>query len=60
MGINHSHLKEEAALESSDEDDMSSESTLEEADKQVGIEQPIFLLDQNKYPLLHSLFSMNP
>jgi hypothetical protein len=48
MGINHSHLKEEAALESSDEDDMSSESTLEEADKQAGIEQPIFLLDQNK------------
>jgi hypothetical protein len=43
IGIKCSHFKQASALESSDEADLSSESTLEEANQQVRVEQLILL-----------------
>jgi hypothetical protein len=46
IGIKLSHLTGESASEYSDEDDVSSESTLEVVDKQVGVEQAVILPHQ--------------
>jgi hypothetical protein len=59
MGIKLSDLEEASASEPSDDDGVSSESTIEEEDEPVGVEQPDFLPDKNDYPLLHSLFLIN-
>jgi hypothetical protein len=58
-GIMLSHLSEELASDSSDEDDVS-ESKLEAVDKQVGVEQVVILPEQKEYPLLHKLYLLNP
>jgi hypothetical protein len=60
MGIKLSHFIGESASECSDEDNLLSESTLEVADKQVGVERAVILPDQKEYPLLHKLLSLNP